>query len=192
MRASSAAVIVVVGPARLWEGAHWPTDGLGAYTLGGLLLAGILALYARLDSVLAGLPLIHAAPVLHDESRPHAHALTSLVRFDGDRVAKTYAPGFLPRALYWFAFQAPFPYIRNEAALHSAMHRRNLAAQLTEYWYGAPRVARVTGIERVDGQFGLVSDRVDGRAPTDRYVARAFLAGLRARSAPLGTDGLCA
>jgi undecaprenyl-diphosphatase len=177
----SVVVIGTVGIERLWEGAHWPTDVLGAYALGGLLLVGMLALYARLDRAVAGLPLIHAAPVAHDEARPHAHALTSLVRFDGDRVAKTYAPGFLPRALYWLAFQAPFAYIRNEAALRAAMHRRNLAAALTEYWYGAARVARVTAIERRGGQYAVVSERIEGRTPADRYVARTFLRGLATR-----------
>jgi hypothetical protein len=70
----------------------------------------------------------------------------------------------LRRALNWLASQAPSPDTRNLAASRAAMRRRNLAALLTEYWYGESRVARVAG-----------------QAPVNRYVARAFLAGLAAR-----------
>jgi membrane-associated phospholipid phosphatase len=181
IQVSSVVVIATMGIERVWEGAHWPTDVLGAYTLGGLLLVALIAIYRRLDAAVDGLPLIRAAALPHDETTPHAHALTSLVLFDGERVAKVYAPGLLPRALYWLAFQAPFPYIRNRAALDAAMHRRNLAAQLTEYWYGSSRVARIIEVERTSGQYAVISERIDGTAPASPYVAKSFLAGLRAR-----------
>jgi membrane-associated phospholipid phosphatase len=179
VQSTSVVVLATVGVERLWEGAHWPTDVLGAYALGGLLLVGLIAVYDRLETAVGGLPLLHAAPIPHDATRPHAHALTSLVLFGEDRVTKVYNPGFLPRALYWLAFQAEFPYLRNRAALDAAMHRRNLAAALSEYWFGSPRVARVLGIERVDGRPAVVSEFVAGRAPTNRKAAKAFLARLR-------------
>ena len=91
-----------------------------------------------------------------------------------------YSPGFLPRAIYWFAFQAEFPYLRNLAALRAAKERRNLAALLTEYWYGESRVARVTEIEAVPGGYAVTSEMVHGHEPHDRAAAKAFLRGLRA------------
>ena len=103
------------------------------------------------------------------------------MRFAATTVAKVYGPGFLPRAISWPAFQAPFPYIRNRAALHAAEQRRNLAALLTAYWYGEPRVARVTAIAPYGDQYALVSERVDGHAPRDRAAAKAFLGDLRTR-----------
>lgn len=184
IQGGSALVILASGFERVWEGAHWPTDVLGAYALGGLLLVGLVALEARLHGAIDGLPLIHAGAVAHDESRQHAHALTSVVLFDRQTVAKVYRPGLLPRLLYWAAYQAPFPYERNRAALRAATARRNLAALLTEYWYGTARVARIVGIERApsgDSRFAVVSERVNGQAPADRRDAKAFLAGLRER-----------
>ncbi len=147
LRTVALSIILLTGFARIWEGAHWPTDVLAAYSLGGLLLVGLIAAYRRIDAAAGHLPFVHAGYVPHDEQREHAHALTSTVFFQEETVSKVYAPGFVPRALYWLAYQAEFPYIRNRAALEAAQHRRNLAALLTEYWYGQPAVARVTAIE---------------------------------------------
>jgi membrane-associated phospholipid phosphatase len=181
VRAGSAAVIIVTGFDRIWEGAHWPSDVLAAYALGGLLLTGIIAAYSRIESAAGHLPFVRAAYIEHDEERVHAHALTSTVFFNTKSVSKVYAPGFVPRALYWLAFQAEFPYIRNRAALEAARERRNLAAVLTEYWFGRSAVARVTSIDTIDGNLALTSERVEGTEPVDRSAAKAWLRDLRAR-----------
>lgn len=181
VRAASASVIVITGFERIWEGAHWPSDVLAAYGLGGLLLTGIIAAYLRIEAAAGHLPFVRAAHVEHDESREHAHALTSTVFFNQKTVSKVYAPGFVPRALYWLSFQAEFPYIRNRAALEAARERRNLVAMLTEYWYGQSAVARVTSIDTIDGNLALTSERVDGAEPSDREAAKAWLKDLRGR-----------
>jgi hypothetical protein len=121
------------------------------------------------------IPLWHAQPIPHDERARHVHALTSLVEFDGGTVRKTYAPGLIPRALYWLAFQAPFPYMGNRDALEAAVHRRNLAGMLTEYWYGASRVAPALGIGDRDGRPCIVSACIDGKEPANLPAARLFL-----------------
>jgi membrane-associated phospholipid phosphatase len=181
VKAATLTVIATIGFARLWYGAHWPSDVVAAYALGGMVLLPTLAVYRRLDASVGRLPFIRAAVPAHDEATPHAHALTSLVLFDEKTVDKIYAPGFLPRAIYWAAFQAEFPYLRNQAALRAAQHRRNLAALLTEYWYGSPRVARVTGIDRRADGYAVTSERVDGHAPSDRAAAKAWLRDLRGK-----------
>ncbi|CAA9560687.1 MAG: hypothetical protein AVDCRST_MAG73-3670 [uncultured Thermomicrobiales bacterium] len=181
VRSGALAVLAAVGFSRVWDGAHWPTDVLGAYALGAMALSVLLALYARLDAAVGHLPLIRAERLAHDETRPHAHALTSLVLFERDTVAKVYAPGLIPTAIYWLAFQAPFPYVRNRAALKAAVQRRNLAALLTRAWYGEARVARALGVETIGGREALVSERIAGGAPTDRAKAKAFLTDLRTR-----------
>jgi membrane-associated phospholipid phosphatase len=181
VRAFALTVIGTIGFARIWFGAHWPSDVLAGYLLGSLMLLPVAGLYRRLDGSVGRLPFVRAATPDHDEAAPHAHALTSLVLFDDTTVSKVYAPGFLPRAIYWLAFQAEFPYLRNEAALRAAMHRRNLAALLTEFWYGASRVARVTGIDARDDGFAITSERVEGVTPSDRAAAKAWLRDLRDR-----------
>ena len=181
IRGFSAGVMLISGFQRIWEGAHWPTDVLAAYGLGGLLLVGIIAAYRRIDVAAGHLPFVRADYIPHDEEREHTHALTSTVFFEQDTVSKVYAPGFLPRALYWLSYQAEFPYIRNRKALKAAHERRNLAALLTEYWFGQTAVARVTGIDTIDGNLALTSERVDGGEPVDRKAAKLWLADLRAR-----------
>jgi hypothetical protein len=181
IQTASVAIVASIGFARIWEGAHWPSDVLGAYAWGGLFLVVLFAVYNRIEAAAGHLPFIHAGEIAHDEERRHAHALTSVVFFNGDSVSKVYNPGFLPRALYWLSFQAPFPYVANRKALDAAMQRRNLAAMLTEYWYGESRVARVTGIDVVDGNLAVTSEFVDGHEPSNRADAKQFLRDLRAR-----------
>jgi len=50
IQSSAVAMILIVGFARVWYGAHWPSDVLGAYALGGLMLVGIIALYQAIES----------------------------------------------------------------------------------------------------------------------------------------------
>lgn len=175
-------VVLVTSTAfgRVWQGAHWPSDVLGALLLGGILAIALAEVAERAQS-LDKLPLIKAQRLAHNESTPHAHALTSLVLFQGSSVAKVYAPGLLPRALYWIAFQAPFPYISNVHALWAAAYRRNLAGMLTEYWYGQRMTAGVLGVDRVDGRLALVSEFVQSAEVKDREAVKAFLTDLRAR-----------
>jgi membrane-associated phospholipid phosphatase len=41
-------MVLLIGPSRIYLGAHWPSDVLGAYMLGGLVLLGSIRLYQRL------------------------------------------------------------------------------------------------------------------------------------------------
>lgn len=178
---ASVAVLIGASFQRLWDGAHWPSDVIGAYSLGGLILITLVEIYTRVDRATAGMPFFGSRPTPHNWGQPHAHALTSLVSFEGQRVVKRYSPGFLPTALYWIAFQAQFPYIRNNAAMRAAMHRRNLAAMLAEYWRDTPAVARIESISTVGGHPAIVSERIFGTPPTDRVAAKRALTVMKRR-----------
>jgi hypothetical protein len=178
VQTASTAVVLIAGVAQVWFGSLWPTDVLLAYVLGGLILLPLLAIAQRVDVACGGIPLVSAAEVPHDESKPHTRALTSTIIFNGPTVSKIYRPGFIPRAIYWAAFQAEFPYMRNERALWAAVHRRNLIGQLTEFWYGKNLVARAIGVDRIAGRYAITSEYIAGSEPSDRDDARAFLQGL--------------
>ena len=47
----SVAMILIVGPGRIYTGAHWPTDVLGAYLYGVLFLIPMLVAYQALKSM---------------------------------------------------------------------------------------------------------------------------------------------
>lgn len=174
----SIAVILLSGLSGIWSGTLMPAEALLALSTGGLTLIPILWIAQRVDTACGHIPGIRAAAVSVDESKPHTRALTSTVVFNGSTVSKIYRPGFLPRAIYWLAFQAEFPYMRNQAALRAAVDRRNLIGRLTEYWYGSNHVARAIGVDLISGRYAITSEYIEGSEPKDRDAARAFLTGL--------------
>jgi hypothetical protein len=181
VRASCALLLAALGFIRMARGTQQPTEVLLAYLLGGLLLVALVAVYRRIDAAAGHLPFALSGVIPHDEREQHVHAATSIVLFDADTVAKVYNPGFVPRAAYWLAFQAPFAYEYNRDALEASVQRRNLARMLTEYWFGAPRVARALGVAQHHGRLALVSERVEGSKPRDPAAARRFLLDLKQR-----------
>jgi hypothetical protein len=178
LQAASIFMIVAVGVTQLWMSALWPTEIAAAYLISGLMLGPLSLIVRRIDLACAELPLVRAAEVPIDDETPHARALTSTVVFNGPTVSKIYRPGFIPRAIYWVAFQAEFPYMRNESALRAAVARRNLIGKLTEFWYESNLVARAIGIDTVNGRYAITSEFIDGEEPRDRAKAREFLSGL--------------
>lgn len=46
----STAMILLIGPSRVYLGAHWPSDVMAGYIYGGLWFGGLMALYLRIKS----------------------------------------------------------------------------------------------------------------------------------------------
>jgi hypothetical protein len=111
-------------------------------------------------------------------------SIASTVRLDYDRgtAHKTYEPPFWVQALYRLAFQAPFPYESNPAALEAARQRRRIIGLLTRFWFGSDLVSPVLGIHsETDGRRSFVTKLVRGAAPKDKKQARRFLRALTSR-----------
>jgi hypothetical protein len=91
-------------------------------------------------------------------------------------VYKTYKPRFAVRALYWLAFQAPFPYSTDRDALEASRERRVVVGLLTKYWFGLDIVAPVIGIQEDEsGHTAFVTELVRGHEPENKFRARRFL-----------------
>jgi hypothetical protein len=91
-------------------------------------------------------------------------------------VHKMYKPRFAVKALYWLAFQAPFPYSTDRDALEASRERRVIVGLLTKYWFGVDIVAPVRGIEEDEqGNTAFVTELVHGHEPENKYRARRFL-----------------
>jgi hypothetical protein len=108
----------------------------------------------------------------------HTGSIGSSVDLDyaRDLAHKVYHPTRRVRLLYWLAFQAPFPYVANHAALEAARERRIIVDILTKYWYGHHLVARVVDIEdTADGGHDFVTQLVHGAEPERKKRAWRFL-----------------
>jgi undecaprenyl-diphosphatase len=57
--AACAGLIAMVGPSRIYQGHHWPTDVLASYFLGTTYLVGLMALYRRIKG---SARLVHGKP----------------------------------------------------------------------------------------------------------------------------------
>jgi hypothetical protein len=114
----------------------------------------------------------------------HTGSISSTVDLDfaHNEAHKVYHPKRYVRTLYWLAFQAPFPYVANHAALEAARQRRIVVDLLTKYWFGHHLVARVVEIDDVDGGgHDFVTQLVKGKEPEHERRAWRFLKELDRR-----------
>jgi hypothetical protein len=99
---------------------------------------------------------------------------------------KEYRPPLIVKLLYWLAFQAPFPYVHNEASLRAAQARRTIAGLLTRFWFGTDHVAPTLDIRCDEKGCLFVTQLIEGKVPRDGKRARAFLRKVAPRFQEVG------
>ena len=196
-------LILAVGPARLYEKAHWPTDVAAGYLLAALWLLVLVPLFLKLKGLnsgdrvagtnvaTSGRPVVEQ-PGISETPRSGdlrtEHSIASVVVLDSRRgtATKTYSPPAIVRGLYWLAFQAPFPYVRNPYAFQAAVYRRQIAGFLTKHRFGKNLVAPVIEIKFEDGQHSLVTEFVPGEVSENSGTVKEFLSEVAATFAEAG------
>ena len=174
-----AALVLLVGPARIYEGAHWPTDVAAGYLLGGIWLLIIIPafIYTRDTKWIATLRQ-GAGPFADDcDDCRTERSIASVVWLNPAQgtATKVYRPPALVRILYWLAFQAKFPYMSNSIALQAGDYRRKVANLLTLHRFGKRLVSPVLAVNDTGRQYEFVTEYVPGEKVENDEAAREFL-----------------
>ena len=174
-----AALIVLVGPARIHVEAHWPSDVSAGYLLAALWLLVIIPIFVYLRGTrwMSAWQNKENPAVVACESCTVASSIASVVVLDPEEgtATKRYVPPPLVRVLYWIAFQAKFPYENNTAALESGRYRRQIASLLTTHRFGKDLVAPVTTIDCTHGSCSFVTEFIPGELAQNDKQAQKFL-----------------
>ena len=186
-------IILSVGPARVYEQAHWPSDVAAGYLLGALWLLVLVPLFLRSRQTVAGssdtLKVSTSAGSVASYTGEGAlqqpgfrgirveHSIASRVVLDPQRgtATKVYRPPLVVRLLYWVAFQATFPYVGTPAALQAAVHRRKIAGLLTVHRFGKDLVAPVIAADCTPGDCSFVTEYVEGEKVANTKEVKSFL-----------------
>ena len=173
------AFIAAVGLSRIHVGAHWPSDVAAGYLLGAIWLMILIPVFTRLRKVQFVLRrrLVQNPAVIACESCRVERSIASRVDLNPETgtATKVYRPPPVVSLLYWIAFQARFPYTRNEAALKAAAHRRKIASFLTIHRFGKDMVAPVVTVDCSHDFCSFVTDYIPGDLAQNTEEVREFL-----------------
>ena len=176
-----AGLIILVGPARVFDQAHFPSDVAAGYLLAALWLLVIIPafLFFRGTSWLSSWRGRQNLSVEACESYCRVErSIASVVVLDPvhGTATKVYRPPFLVRLLYWLAFQAKFPYESNITALRAGKYRRQIASLLTLHRFGKDLVSPVTSVDCEHDRYSFVTEFVPGEKVGNEEEAKSFLA----------------
>ena len=174
-------MIGLVSLIRVYYGAHWASDVLGSYLLSFMGLVGIAWMYISVREDRFHLPRLgKRRPVSTAPGVTVAGSIASKVYLDSNAgtATKVYNPPWLIRALYWLAFQAPFPYKGRGEALEAAAAKRKIAGLLTKHRYGRDMVAAVYEVRNGGESYRFVTELIPGSEPRSNREVAATLTEL--------------
>ena len=149
------ALMLLVGPARIYERAHWPSDVAASYLLGGIWLLIIIPVFIYLRNSKWITFLRPGADTFADncDDCRTERSIASVVLLNPGRgtATKIYRPPALVRILYWLTFQARFPYVGNKVALQAGDYRRKVASLLTLHTFEKDLVSPVLAVNHTGG-----------------------------------------
>ena len=185
-----AAIILLVGPARIYEQAHWPSDVVAGYFLAGLWLMVVIPVFVHVRGTrwMASWRQREDLSPVASESYRVARSIASVVVLDPEQgtATKVYKPPPVVRLLYWLAFQAKFPYESNASALEAGRYRRQIASLLTIHRFGKDLVAPVTSVNCGHGQCSFVTEYVPGQLAEKDEPSKRFLTAVSQTFAEAG------
>ena len=162
------AIVGITAWSRVYVGAHWPSDVLASILLGSLGVVAIGHVYTLIKEDRFSLPRLHKKqppPTIDGVTVTGSIASRVYLDWKAGTATKEYRPPWLVRALYWVAFQAPFPYQANRHALVAAAANRKIVGMLTRHRFGRDMIAPVLSIDEVEGRYRLVTELVEGVEP---------------------------
>jgi len=166
--------VLVIGLAslgRVYASAHWPSDVLGSYILGGLGVAAIASLYIRVKEDRLHRPHLRKKKPAPQVQAPAgikiAHSIASTVYLDpqAGTAAKEYNPPAFIRALHRVSFQAPFSYQHNRDSLEAAAAKRVVVGLLSQHWFGKDIMAKFYEIRETENGYQFVTEFIAGEEP---------------------------
>lgn len=155
---------------RIYDEAHYARDIVGSYLLGFVGLAAILWIYDRIKVDNLHIPKPwkkHTETPAREDGIILAGSVASTVYLDpkNGTATKEYHPPKLVKALYWAAFQSPFPYQFRKDALDAAAAKRNIVGLLTRHRFGYDMMAQVYEVHDTGDGYQFVTEFVPGNEP---------------------------
>ncbi len=164
------AIIALTSVGRIYDEVHYARDIMGSYLLGFVGLVAIIWIYDKIKVDDLHIPKPwkkHTETPVRKDGIILAGSVASTVYLDprAGTATKEYHPPRLVKALYWAAFQSPFPYQYRKDALDAAAAKRKIVGLLTKHRFGYDMMAQVYDVHDTGDGYQFVTEFVPGNEP---------------------------